>query len=305
MTTITRRFTPRKSRQIRQANEERIKKDEQAKRPTPPPPLGKRDGKAYLQGVLRPSASPRWLSCTAYARLMLEWRPERRPSSRAAQEGTRLHAHMENIIKHGEPLPRVGSLHIEALRDAWRLWDDGIRERSDVWHTELAVVLPLAIDIQGTADLVGYDAETKTMILIDWKFGRRYTVLASSPQLTIYGAGAYMALKDQHDIEHIEMHIIQPRMENPPLKDTRTLTVDELREEVREISGTVYAIVSGDDKTLTFRPQASNCMWCDVAERCEAKAKAEATHRKLEHATYAELLGDVCFDKPAFEDKKS
>jgi hypothetical protein len=69
----------------------------------------------------------------------------------------------------------------------------------------------------GTADAIIYNAESKTLHVIDYKYGKGIKVDAKdNTQLILYAIGAYQELsKDKDkDINTITIHIVQPRINN-------------------------------------------------------------------------------------------
>ena len=209
-----------------------------------------------------------------------------------------MHAHMETIVRNGKPDGRIGKEQIKDLRNAYRLWSsNGLRVRSKKWIPEKKVTLPLAIPVSGTADLLGYDRSTKTLICLDWKFGRRYIVKANdddghpNTQGLIYTSAAYCHFKDRYPIEAVEFHIVQPRkpgaMEETP--EHWRMTINELREHVRPIAKTVR-MIARDDPALEYAPSDDACRWCQVKDHCEAFATAKVDQRNAQSKEYSDAL---------------
>jgi hypothetical protein len=91
-------------------------------------------------------------------------------------------------------------------------------EAEHVW-TETSITLeslnPPA-PMFGTTDFAAYIRETKTLHVVDLKYGRGVVVEAkNNPQLKYYGLGAVLAVGKGLEIEHVQLTIVQPRAFHP------------------------------------------------------------------------------------------
>jgi hypothetical protein len=67
----------------------------------------------------------------------------------------------------------------------------------------------------GTADAIAFDAKSKTLTIVDLKFGKGIQVDAeNNPQITLYALGALNDFDFIYDIENIRMIIVQPRLDH-------------------------------------------------------------------------------------------
>jgi hypothetical protein len=68
----------------------------------------------------------------------------------------------------------------------------------------------------GTTDFAAYDPATKTLHVVDLKYGKGVVVEAKgNPQLRYYGLGAVLAVGGGLEIEHVQLTIVQPRAFHP------------------------------------------------------------------------------------------
>ena len=217
---------------------------------------------------LRPSAAHRWLSCTAFpaldARLDL---PE--TSGRAAREGTRLHAHMENYLETGAVLPKCTDDHSHAVGHAYaqfRRYVDPTCSLSLTVEEPIVLEPPGGVPVRGTADLIGWDRTRKRLVVLDWKFGTRTRVTAQgNPQLLLYAAGAYKRMIQRgRQPETVEAWIVQPRIEGAE-PECWTLPIPDLISEMIEVGRTIKMIKGGHVK---YEPTEKNCRWCPVQKYC-------------------------------------
>lgn len=99
--------------------------------------------------------------------------------------------------------------------DAVQVHVDFVRRLpGDMLLVERRVDVPV-VGIWGTADIIKYDAQSKTLFVVDYKHGKGVFVpVDDNHQLRAYAWGAYNLLCVVEDIEHIEVTIVQPRIDN-------------------------------------------------------------------------------------------
>ena len=99
--------------------------------------------------------------------------------------------------------------------DAVQVHVDFVRRLpGDMLLVERRVDVPI-VGIWGTADVIKYDAQSKTLFVVDYKHGKGVFVpVDDNHQLRAYAWGAYNLLCVIEDIEHIEVTIVQPRIDN-------------------------------------------------------------------------------------------
>lgn len=255
--------------------------------------------------LLSPSASHRWLHCTAAPRLEEGIKDE---GSDYAAEGTLAHAYCAMKLKEFLGLPTDGEKEeIAALQEKY-----GTGEMSEYTDTYATIVLEkfnaaravtpdaqLLVETRldfsdyvpeafGTADAI--IIADGTMEIIDFKYGKGVKVSAvENPQMMIYALGAYARFAFEYRIDNLRATIVQPRIDN---LSEYEITVEELT------SWASNVLTPAAEKAYKGEgPQTpgSWCQFCKVKNRCRALADkckaAVAVDPKL--ITPEELAKDV------------
>jgi hypothetical protein len=124
--------------------------------------------------------------------------------------------------------------------------------------------------IFGTADFIAYDAKTKTLWVVDFKYGKGVVVDAKkNPQPRCYAVGA-LDLPElrpyRDDIKWVRTVIVQPRAGDDALR-FEDITIEELGEWVEtELVPAARRIGEGD----TSENAGEHCRWCVRAGTCSA-----------------------------------
>lgn len=255
--------------------------------------------------LLSPSASHRWLHCTAAPRLEEGIKDE---GSDYAAEGTLAHAYCAMKLKEFLGLPTDGEKEeIAALQEKY-----GTGEMSEYTDTYATIVLEkfnaaravtpdaqLLVETRldfsdyvpeafGTADAI--IIADGTMEIIDFKYGNGVKVSAvENPQMMIYALGAYARFAFEYRIDNLRATIVQPRIDN---LSEYEITVEELT------SWASNVLTPAAEKAYKGEgPQTpgSWCQFCKVKNQCRALADkckaAVAVDPKL--ITPEELAKDV------------
>lgn len=255
--------------------------------------------------LLSPSASHRWLHCTAAPRLEEGIKDE---GSDYAAEGTLAHAYCALKLKEFLGLPTDGEKEeIAALQEKY-----GTGEMSEYTDTYATIVLEkfnaaravtpdaqLLVETRldfsdyvpeafGTADAI--IIADGTMEIIDFKYGKGVKVSAvENPQMMIYALGAYARFAFEYRIDNLRATIVQPRIDN---LSEYEITVEELT------SWASNVLTPAAEKAYKGEgPQTpgSWCQFCKVKNQCRALADkckaAVAVDPKL--ITPEELAKDV------------
>lgn len=255
--------------------------------------------------LLSPSASHRWLHCTAAPRLEEGIKDE---GSDYAAEGTLAHAYCAMKLKEFLGLPTDGEKEeIAALQEKY-----GTGEMSEYTDTYATIVLEkfnaaravtpdaqLLVETRldfsdyvpeafGTADAI--IIADGTMEIIDFKYGKGVKVSAvENPQMLIYALGAYARFAFEYRIDNLRATIVQPRIDN---LSEYEITVEELT------SWASNVLTPAAEKAYKGEgPQTpgSWCQFCKVKNQCRALADkckaAVAVDPKL--ITPEELAKDV------------
>ena len=127
-------------------------------------------------------------------------------------------------------------------------------------------------EVTGTSDVI--IVKGKKLISADLKFGRGVQVDAVElKQLLMYGAAAVREFDMMGEIEEIELHILQPRLNH---FDVWRMSIAEMNERIEEIRQTSNRILAGP-KGLTAVPGEKQCRFCKASATC-----AERTEHTME-----------------------
>ena len=230
------------------------------------------DHSSRAHALLSASSADRWLNCPPSAVAAEAYVNE---GSEFTREGTLAHEVAEWIAsgaskKHHLDKGQDDGVTAEMLECA-RNYSDYIQEqiRSD----DALVMLEQRVDFSpwvpggfGTADCI--IIQGNTMDVIDYKFGKGVAVSAiDNPQEKCYGLGALNDYGFAYEIEHVRLHIYQPRINNVSVYE---LTADEL-------------LAWGDNEVKPVAEQAVQgkgkynagawCKFCPHAGRCRTLTK--------------------------------
>lgn len=237
------------------------------------------DHKSRAHALLSASSAERWLACPPSA-VAQELYPNE--DTEYTREGTLAHEVAEwfasGKAKKGPGLDKGidDGVTAEMLNHA-QAYANYIQEQ--VTHDDAIVMLEQRLDLTewvpggfGTADCVIIQNETLTVI--DYKYGQGVAVNAKdNPQMMLYALGALSAYGFAYDIDMVEMHIYQPRIDNI---SAAYLT----RSELLAWGETVKPIAALAAKGKGEYKPGGHCKFCRHAGRCKALDKACSTFVK-------------------------
>lgn len=120
----------------------------------------------------------------------------------------------------------------------------------------------------GTSDAIVYVAETKTLRVVDLKYGKGVKVYAEeNTQGILYALGAYDEYQLSHEIGQVVITIVQPRLDHI---DEWVISVDELLawgERLKQAAD--LAMLPDAPRT----PGEKQCQWCKAKASCPALLK--------------------------------
>lgn len=184
--------------------------------------------------LLSASGASRWLGCTPSARLEDEFGVDK-PSPYAA-EGTLAHELSELIIRHDilktlsdeqfeEQAIKIfeNELYQPEMIDYAHFYVDYVRdelESSKLGTADAILIIEERVDLRswvpesfGSCDAI--IIADGTMKVIDLKYGKGVPVSATgNKQLMLYALGAYEKYAIMYAIDTVELHIVQPRIDN-------------------------------------------------------------------------------------------
>ena len=228
--------------------------------------------KDRAHALLSASSAHRWLACPPSAVAAEAYEDT---SSDYAAEGTMAHEVAE-IVVSGSIRPETGRDGFapevtQEMLDCAAGYRDYIQEQ--LKSDDAVVMLERRVDFSeyvpdgfGTCDCIIIQGNTLT--IIDYKYGRGVQVSAvDNPQMRLYALGALNDYGIAYDIERVEMHIYQPRINNI---STDAMTVEELTtwaEKVVKPTAAKAAKGKGEYKA------GAHCKFCPHAGRCRALTK--------------------------------
>lgn len=232
--------------------------------------------------LLSPSASHRWLHCTAAPRL--EEGVEDKGSEYAA-EGTLAHAYCAMKLKQFLGLPTDGEeKEIAELNDKYHTGE--MDEYTDTYATIVlekynaarAATADAQLLVETRLDFTDYIPEAfgtadaiiiadGVMEVIDFKYGKGVRVSAeANPQMMIYALGAYARFNFDYRIDSLRATIVQPRIDN---LSEYEITVQELTEWAEK---TLKPAAEKAYKGEGTQQPGEWCQFCKVKNRCRALA---------------------------------
>ena len=223
--------------------------------------------------LLSASSAHRWLACPSSA-VAAEAYPAQ--DTEFTREGTLAHEVAEAVAA-GKALPendKMDGIHdgiTAEMLECARGYADYIQELT---KSDDAIVLleqrvdfsPWVPDGFGTCDCILIQGETLT--IIDYKYGQGVAVSAQdNPQMKLYALGALNDYGIALDVDKVEMHIYQPRINN--------ISVDELpaADLLAWAEKTVKPIAAKAIKGKGGYAAGNHCKFCPHAGRCRQLTK--------------------------------
>lgn len=220
-----------------------------------------------------PSASSRWLTCTASVTIDTSHIP--RTTSEAAELGTAMHTCAEMILRGKlKPAAAKGKTFNDRKMTPAMIDDivmpyvefvrDRVTPKSQLYIEHKSV---LNDKCWGTSDAVivtPVDDHTVDVSVIDLKTGAFHKVSpVNNTQLMIYAAGVVEDVKLLHgDVRDVYLSIVQPPMN---VYATHKVSAKKLGEFLEHVEDTILDIEAGD---VQFSPSEDNCRWCPAASVC-------------------------------------
>ena len=260
--------------------------------------------------LLSASGASRWLGCTPSARLEEQYGVDK-PSPYAA-EGTLAHELSELIIRHDilktlsdekfeEQTISIfeNELYQPEMIDYAHFYVDYVHdefEASKVNTSDAILIIEERVDLRnwvpesfGSCDAI--IIADGTMKVIDLKYGKGVPVSAvGNKQLMLYALGAYEKYSIMYNIHTVEVHIIQPRIDNI---SSWSIEVEDLLEwadtEVRPKAQLAFE-GAGELKTGDW------CKFCKVKARCRELYRQNIELAKYEFPPASLLTPDEIAD---------
>lgn len=223
--------------------------------------------------LLSASSAHRWLNCPPSAVAAAGYKDE---GSEFAAEGTIAHEVAEAVAS-GKHLPEneardgiADSVTSEMVEHA-HAYADYIQEH--IKDDNAVVLLEQRVDFStwvpdgfGTCDCIIIQGDTLT--IIDYKYGVGVPVSAvDNPQMRLYALGALNDFGFAYDVEKVETHIFQPRINN--ISDDQLTAAELLAWGEKVVKPIAEKAAKGKGK---YKP-GEHCKFCPHAGRCRTLTK--------------------------------
>ena len=222
---------------------------------------------------LSPSASSRWLVCTASVK---ECEGREQTTSKYAEEGTLAHSLLEKQLNPDAPdVPQTGVTvdMLNAVKVATDWVEDILKRYPDaivLTETQVDASALLMGPVWGTADILIWAPGIKTLFVADYKHGKGIPVeVKHNTQLQIYAIGAIASMEWMFEgVETVMSVVIQPRADHPDgVIRTEPYEVDTLKGIAESMSESVIDIAEGKTR---YVPNETTCRWCLAKHECPA-----------------------------------
>lgn len=207
--------------------------------------------------VLSPSASNRWLYCTASPAMSIG---EPNTSSKAADRGTMLHELAEKCLLDGTN-PNTGVEEDDAILQTYVDYVRGIE--GELFVENRLSLLPITGEqAKGTADAIVIG--DKKITVVDLKTGMTPVDAVNNSQLRIYALAALEEYSFFDDVQEVELVIVQPAIDNI---SKEVMSIEALQEFGLFVSAQAGKIHAGD---VEFAPSQTACKYCPAKHKCPA-----------------------------------
>ena len=235
--------------------------------------------------VLSPSSSSRWLACPGGLLPSLEIPSTTSPY---AEEGTVAHEWFEKYLNGVD----IKALMLDDIDMFYHVRDGGdyVLKTTNglvpVTESKMFIFKVKNTDCFGTVD--AYAIVGKTLHVFDFKYGAGVRVEAKlNTQMMLYAYGVLQKMRDAATITSVEIHIVQPRMNNYSMYG---FAIKELEQFIEEyVKPTAMLAVTGRGAVVA----GDHCRFCPLKGRCAATSLInELEHNYKAEQTYSELRVD-------------
>lgn len=229
---------------------------------------------------LRPSSAWSWSACPGYIGMrtrVVDHSDKLALNIKVREEGTAGHWLSEGMLT-GQPLPSLGDHSPNGVELSEEIFDmcdeyvDAVRPFTTWGFFRVEMKMDCGFiypGVKGTGDLVAYNATTHTLAVRDAKFGYKY-VPEETPQLTIYGGGAAVALGLTLDASlTVDLGIVQPRCYGTRTHRNRVINGAQLAQELIVLSNKAERAMLPDQPVIA----GMHCTDCAARYACPAFAQ--------------------------------
>ena len=256
--------------------------------------------------LLSASGASRWLNCTPSARLEEEFGKDE--TSAYAAEGTLAHEFAELIIRrtilnniskadfeHRYYELLENDLYTEDMLDYVYQYVDYVKDElaaSSIDTKDAILIIEEKVDLRqwipesfGSCDAI--IIADGTMKVMDLKYGRGVPISAiGNKQLMLYALGAYDKYSIMYDIVNVDLHIVQPRINNINSWSVNAEALLKWAEDTVKPAAKMAFDGEGQLKSGDW------CKFCKVKARCRELYKANIELAKYDFAPPSSMLTD-------------
>ena len=227
-----------------------------------------------------------------------------RPAGAAAIEGSMHHAVMEAcFLNDTEPKDNLGLVYEEAGVSR-EFTEDDLDLSEKAFNTTNKILDDLDIDehliepfVQlipdvagGSIDMLGVSTDRKTVLVLDYKFGRYYVSADENDQQFLY---TLSAMEDEQtraffkDVERVVFAIIQPQSKAGFSRWTCS------RRYIDEYGVRADAAIDATKQKDAPRSAGEHCKWCPAQPYCPTTRTHAVTSKMLDSASHNELVAGM------------
>lgn len=249
------------------------------------------------------SAMDRVMACAGSHLLEADIPDEEHEQTDAAKEGDAAHWCAVEIFKNGGELGKPGKKAANGWATDKDMWDYAADYVAAVMQRPIGATLKLettahwqateAIRIRCKIDANGYDADTKTLYIDDFKYGWRPVEVEDNWQLIAYAIGVVRSMADAPP-ERVVLSIFQPR---PFHLDGKHRSVTLTLAELAALHDRIIARLNNLGGSLTT---GEHCTYCKAAAAGKCVAIRTASFNAVDLTTKA-LKSDITEEDHARE----
>ncbi len=231
-----------------------------------------------------PSSSSIWIKCPAS---VTKARGRSRKATVYTREGSAAH-HVAEMLVHGLDAPDEVEIEGEIVEvdddmienvEHYVGYVEKLRQDADLFLTETRVhLVGMPEPVHGTADVIAYWRETRTIEVPDLKYGKGVLVkVEDNSQTRIYALGAINTLGVFEPVDTVRMTIAQPRLSQGPSIRSEEIAVAELFAWERDVLLPANERIAANDQTEIA---GEHCRFCVRAGECHTLSNlAQASAR--------------------------
>ena len=214
--------------------------------------------------TLSASGSHRWMNCPGS--VALEQQIQQKPSSAAADWGTRAHDLSEAVLNGQMDLYEIPAEFHAVVEMYTKYVTAHVLPESVLWVERSFNLDKIHPEMFGTCDAVVITGNT--MHVIDLKSGIGKVEAEGNTQLLYYALGALLEIPNKSGVDRVAMHIVQPKL---GAIDKWEVDVDYVYAWAQELKAAAEATEQPNAPTI----DGEQCQWCRAKAICPTKwAKA-------------------------------